>query len=75
MSTELDKYSKVFELLLEADKKLWEAVLEIREDNLDELEKHVKPLMELRGNIHVDFMRPMYKKYPILAEKAGFDNE
>jgi len=71
MDNEFEK--KVFDLLLEADQSIWKAVVEMRDSESKPLEKLVQPLMKIRGEIHVEFMRPIYKKYPKLAEMAGFD--
>ena len=75
MDSEFEQFKKVFDLLLEADKKIWAAVSEIKDGEIKPLEKFVPPLMKLRGDIHVEFMRPIYKKYPKIAEMAGFDEE
>lgn len=73
MDTDFDAYKRVFDLLLEADQKIWSAVLEIQDGNTKELERLIQPLMQLRGEIHVELMRPIYTKYPELAKLAGFD--
>lgn len=75
MDNEFEQFSRIFSLLLEADKKIWAAVLEIRNDGMSQLEDFVQPLMKLRGELHVEFMRPLYKRYPELAKTAGFDSE
>ena len=75
VDNEFEQCKKVFDLLLEADKKIWAAVVEIRDGEIKQLEKFVQPLMKLRGDMHVEFMRPIYKKYPKTAEMAGFDAE
>lgn len=75
MDNEFEQFKKVFDLLLEADKKIWAAVSEIKDGEIKPLEKFVQPLMKLRGDIHVEFMRPIYKKYPKIAEMAGFDEK
>lgn len=75
MDDEFEEYKKIFDLLLQADKNIWEAVIEIRNGEIKQLEKFVQPLMKLRGDMHVEFMRPIYKKYPKIAELAGFDTE
>lgn len=75
MDREFEQFKKVFDLLLEADKMIWAAVTEIRDHEIQQLEQFVQPLMKLRGDIHVDFMRPIYKKYPKIAEMAGFDEK
>lgn len=75
MENEFDKFKKIFDLLLEADKNIWEAVVEIRDRDIKQLEDFVQPLMKIRGDIHVDFMRPIYKRYPKIAEMAGFAEE
>ena len=75
MDNEFEKYKKVFDLLLEADKNIWKAVVEMRDSEIKPLEKLVQPLMIIRGEIHVEFMRPIYKKYPEIAKMAGFDEE
>lgn len=75
MDNEFEEYKKAFDLLLEADKNIWKAVVEMRDGGSKELEKFVQPLMKIRGDIHVEFMRPIYKKYPKIAEMAGFDVE
>lgn len=73
MSTDFDAYKKIFDLLLEADKNIWGAVLEIQDGDANQLEGFIQPLMEMRGEIHVEFMRPIYTKYPEIAKLAGFD--
>lgn len=75
MDNEFEEYKKIFDLLLLADKNIWEAVVEIRHGEIKQLENFVQPLMKLRGDMHVEFMRPIYKKYPKIAEMAGFDTE
>lgn len=73
MSADFTTCKKIFDLLLEADRKLWDTVLEIQDSGDKKLDEFVKPLMKIRGEIHVEFMRPIYKKHPELAELAGFD--
>lgn len=73
MNTEFEQFKKIFDLLLEADQKIWSAVVEIRDGEIKELERLIQPLMKLRGDMHVQFMRPIYEKYPKIAEMAGFD--
>ena len=75
MDDEFEEHKKVFDLLLSADKNIWEAVVEIRDGEIKQLEKFVQPLMKLRGEMHIEFLRPIYKKYPKIAEMAGFDKE
>lgn len=75
MDKKFDQYKTILDYLLEADKCIWNAVLEINELDDEQLGKFVQPLMQLRGEIHVDFMRPIYTKYPELAQLAGFDEE
>ena len=75
MDKEFEEFKKVFDLLLEADKKIWAAIVEIKDGEIKQLEKFVRPLMKIRGDIHIEFMRPIYKKYPKIAEMAGFDEE
>jgi hypothetical protein len=73
MNTDFDAYKKIFDLLLEADKNIWNAVLEIRDGDAKQLESFIQPLMKVRGEMHVEFLRPIYKKYPEIAKLAGFD--
>ena len=73
MGDDFEQFKKVFDLLLEADKKIWEAVVEIRDGEIKKLEGFVQPLMKLRGDMHVEFMRPIYKKYPKIAKMTGLD--
>ena len=73
MSTDFDASKKIFDLLLEADKNIWGAVLEIQDGDAKQLESFIQPLMKMRGEIHVEFMRPIYTKYPEIAKLAGFD--
>jgi hypothetical protein len=73
MDKDYEAHKKIFDLLLEADRNIWNAVLEIQDGDAKQLEELVKPLMRARGEIHVELMRPIYKKYPALAELAGFD--
>lgn len=73
MNTDYEAYKKIFDLLLEADKSIWSAVLEIQDGDAKQLESFIKPLMQMRGEIHVEFMRPIYTKYPEIAKLAGFD--
>ncbi len=75
MSNEFDKYQEVFDPLLEADKNIWRAVLEVEDCDIKQLKEFVQALMKLRGHIHVEFMAPMYKKYPELAKIFGSDDE
>lgn len=75
MNNEFQQFQKVFSLLLEADRKIWEAVIEIRNYDNKQLTQLVNPLMKLRGEMHIEFMRPIYKKYPKIAEKYGFDEK
>ena len=68
-------YELVFESLIAADKNIWEAILQVQESGDADLKKLAKPLMHLRGEMHTEFMRPIYKKYPDLAAKGGFNDE
>ena len=75
MGNEADKYEEVFQHLIDADKQLWEAVKAIEDSGIEHLELLIPNLMKFRGDLHVDFMRPIYKKYPHLAEDAGFGDD
>ncbi len=75
MDNEFEEYKKVFDFLLEADRNIWKAVVEMRDSENKQLERFIQPLMKLRGDLHVEFMRPIYKKYPKIAEMAGFDEK
>ena len=66
---------EVFECILAADQSIWSAVQKILDSDNEELKELAKPLMLLRGEIHTEFMRPIYKRYPALAEEAGFGEE
>lgn len=63
----------LFRMLLEADEKLWGIVLAIEDEGMGEFESFIPQLMQMRGDLHVQFMRPIYKKYPELATEAGLD--
>jgi len=65
-------YQEVFELLIKADEELWSAVKTLHAAKDQSCIDFAKTLLELRGEIHSEAMRPIYKKYPELAEKAGF---
>jgi len=73
MNSDFERSTKIFDLLLEADRNIWAAVLEIRDGEVEELKKLVQPLMKLRGALHVEGMRPIYTRYPELAKIAGLD--
>lgn len=73
MNNEFEKYKRIFYYLLEADKNIWEAVLEVEDCEVQELKQLIPLLMNTRGDIHTELMRPLYKKYPKLAKDAGFD--
>ena len=73
MSQEFLESKRLFSLLIEADQKLWEAVMAIQENKIAGLDGYASKLMETRGHIHVEFMRPLYKKFPELATLAGMD--
>ena len=73
MDDQFEKYKKIFDCLLEADRNIWQAVVEIGDGGNGQLDKFVQPLMNIRGDLHVEFMRPIYKKYPKIAEMAGFN--
>ncbi len=72
MDNSKDINKEVFEYLLAADQNIWSAIQKIMDSNDEKLKEQAKPLMLLRGEIHTEFMRPIYKEYPELAEKAGF---
>lgn len=75
MSDEFNQCKSVFDCLLDADQKLWQAVCEIRDTPIEQLNGYVEALMTMRGELHVEFLRPIYKKYPELARSAGFDTD
>lgn len=75
MNNDFEQCKKVFDMLLKADNSIWEPVIEIQNSNNKQLEEFIQPLMNLRGEIHVEFMRPIYQKYPEIAKIAGFDIE
>lgn len=79
MGVDVDETDKIYELvfddLLAADEKIWAAIVKIQENNLADLKSFAKPLMQVRGEIHTEFMRPIYKKHPELAKKAGFGDD
>lgn len=75
MSKEFEKFQEIFDLLLVADKNIWRAVLEVEDCEIKQLEEFVQPLMKLRGHIHVEFMAPMYKKYPELSKTFRSDDD
>ena len=74
-NNESAKYEEVFQRLINADKQLWKAVKAIEDSDIEPLESLISNLMKFRGDLHVNSMRPMYKKYPHLADKAGFGDD
>ena len=75
MKNNKDLYKEVISFLQNADKEIWEAVMVIdNSDNL-ELKKNIEPLMELRGEIMVEFLFKFYKKYPNLKPKYEISNK
>ena len=75
MSTERETIEDVFRLVIEASGKLWDAVAVIGESESERAASLVQPLMQARGNLHVQLLRPMYLRYPELATKFGLDEE
>ena len=75
MKSESENLEEIFRLLLEADRKLWEAVAAIHENETALSALFIQPIMQMRGDIHVNFLRPMYKKFPELEKKFGLDDE
>lgn len=73
MSKEFDHYQQIFNVLLEADAKVWEAVAAIQDEEGSSLEGFIYPLMEMRGSLHTKFFRPMYQQFPGLAAASGMD--
>lgn len=75
MDSKADVYKEVFDSLLDADKCLWKAVLDIQDRGDTHLNGLINSLMQIRGEIHTEIMRPIYKQHPELAEQAGFDQD
>ena len=75
MQSERQTLEDVFRLVMEASGKLWDAVAAIRSHETTLSAPFTQPLMEMRGDMHVKFLRPIYKKYPELATKFGLDDE
>lgn len=73
MKDEYEEWKRVFDLLLDADKKIWEAVLAAQADERYRLNWTIEPLMGLRGELHVELLRPIYKRFPEIAKAAGMD--
>lgn len=73
MNREFQHYEHIFKLLLEADSKIWEAVTAIQDEEDSSLKDYLYPLMEVRGALHVQLFRPMYKRFPELAEASGMN--
>lgn len=73
MQSEKEYLDEVFRLVLEASSKLWEAVVAIHEHETALSKSFVQPIMQMRGEMHINFLRPMYKKFPELATKYGLD--
>lgn len=72
MSDHFELYEQIFNYLLKADQNLWEAVLKIQDGESEGLTSLVPSFMAVRGELHAELMRPIYQKFPELAEKAGF---
>lgn len=75
MNSERENLEEVFRLIMEASGKLWDAVAALHENETALSASFTEPLMQMRGDIHVKFLRPMYKKYPELATKFGLDGD
>ncbi len=75
MKSESENIEDVFRLIMEASEKLWEAVAAIHENESTLAASFTQPLMQMRGDIHVKLLRPLYKKHPYLATKFGLDDE
>ena len=74
MNKEKELYKTVISMLKNADDYLWKAVTEMQDT--DSLNEQVMTLMKLRGDLYVDFIRPLYNKYPELDETdKGVDNK
>lgn len=75
MRTEPEMLEEVFRLVSEASGKLWEAVAIAREEETELSASFTQQLMQMRGDMHVKLLRPIYKKYPEIATKFGLDDE
>jgi hypothetical protein len=75
MNTERENLEEVFRLAMEASGKLWNAVAAAHDNRTPLSDSLVQALMQLRGELHVSVLRPMYKKYPELATKFGLYDE
>lgn len=75
MQSECEEIEEVFQLILEASEKLWEAVAALHEKETTFSNSLVQPLMQMRGDIHVNLLRPMYMKFPELGTKFGLDGD
>ena len=65
----MKKEEKLFKKLIEIDKNIWDVVLYIQ-DNVDcESNDTIINLMDIRGQLHTECLRPIYKKHPALADK------
>ena len=59
-------YSKIVKHLREADDNIWKTVLLIQDSDIENLKHSIEPLMNLRGEIIIELLFKIYKKYPEL---------
>lgn len=69
MKEEKEFYKKIALILKEADSSLWKSVCEIDDSKYDELKISIERTMHIRGDIIVDLLIPIYKKYPEIEDE------
>jgi hypothetical protein len=75
MKRENDEFEELFRFILEADQKIWQAVGSISESETEFADSMVEALMQIRGEIHLKVLRPVYKRFPDLLVKFGLEGD
>lgn len=57
-----------FNKVLSIDKMLWDLIKQLSANDHDVCDEHARKIIKISGEIHVDIMRPLYKKYPDLVK-------
>jgi hypothetical protein len=71
-----NKYKEeLFKEFVEIDNKIWSTINFIQKKKGCESNTEIMKLMELRGQLHNDCMRPIYKEFPELADTYFTNNE
>jgi len=73
MKKNKELYQEVIKFLKKADQNIWEAIMVIDNSNNMEIRTNIEPLMEIRGEIIVEFLFKFYKKYPELEPSYDVD--